>query len=97
MKIDKDVLVNRSAVLNNDVRLGIIATQVATWASMVAQFEKKLDTNTMSQEEFDKAVVSATEYVESAYELCIEAGLDWNVCVLLAHTDFKNFTNLKTA
>ena len=95
MKIDKDVLVNRSAVLNNDVRLGIIAVQVATWAGMVKQSEVKLKNGKMEQAEFDLVVNDAAEYIESAHEFCVEAGLDWNVCVLLAHDDFKRFTNLK--
>lgn len=91
MEIEKDKLVNRSVVLNKDIQLGIVATQVATWASMVNQLELKLERKTITDEEFNSSFNQAKEYIESAHLYCKENGLDWNVCKLVARDTFERF------
>lgn len=91
MNIEKDSLIARSAVLNKDIQLGIVATQVATWASFIKQAEVKLDKCTMSQEEFDSTISEAADYIQSAYNYCRENALDWKVCVLMANHDLSPY------
>lgn len=79
MKIEKNKLVNRSAVLNKDIQLGIIAYSVAEMAIIAEE---------------DKATFeSCKEYIRSAKEYCEENDLDWSVCILLSHSSLKQFTD----
>ena len=43
MKIEKNKLVNRAQVLNQDIQLGIIAYSVAEMASIIEQTDAKLN------------------------------------------------------
>lgn len=97
MKIEKNKLVNRAQVLNKDIQLGIVAYSVAEMASILEQAEKKLP-HDMRDAEYKaiKATISdAIEYIKSAKELCNESGLDWNVCVLLSHTNLDKYVEGK--
>lgn len=94
MKIEKNKLVNRAQVLNQDIRLGIIAYSVAEMASIAAQSleKKKLGKITEEAAVFE----DCKEYIRSAKELCDEEGLDWSVCVLLSRSSLKQYVNVES-
>lgn len=69
MKIEKNKLVNRAQVLNQDIRLGIIAYSVAAAQSLE---KKKLGKITEEAAVFE----DCKEYIRSAKELCDEEGLE---------------------
>lgn len=50
MKIEKNKLVNRAQVLNQDIQLGIIAYSVAEMASTIEQTDAKLNKGEISDE-----------------------------------------------
>lgn len=93
MKIEKNKLVNRSAVLNKDIQLGIIAYSVAEMAIIASQSLEKRKAGVITEEE-DKAMFeNCKEYIRSAKEFCDENGMDWSVCILLSHSSLKQFTD----
>lgn len=94
MKIEKNKLVNRAQVLNQDIRLGIIAYSVAEMASIASQSLKKKKLGKITE---DAAVFEdCKEYIRSAKELCDEEGLDWSVCVLLSRSSLKQYVNVES-
>lgn len=94
MKIEKNKLVNRAQVLNQDIRLGIIAYSVAEMASIAAQSLEKKKLGKITE---DAAVFEdCKEYIRSAKELCDEEGLDWSVCVLLSRSSLKQYVNVES-
>lgn len=97
MKIEKNKLVNRAQVLNKDIQLGIIAYSVAEMASISEQAERKLllDMGDKEHQEIKATINDAAEYIRSAKELCEESGLDWNVCILLSHTNLDKYVEIK--
>lgn len=97
MKIEKNKLVNRAQVLNKDIQLGIIAYSVAEMASISEQAERKLllDMGDKEYQEIKATINDAAEYIRSAKELCEESGLDWNVCILLSHTNLDKYVEIK--
>ena len=56
MKIEKNKLVNRAQVLNQDIQLGIIAYSVAEMASIIEQTNAKLSSGEVTEEQH-KAII----------------------------------------
>lgn len=92
MKIEKNKLVNRAQVLNQDIQLGIIAYSVAEMASIIEQTDAKLN---KGEDEHDITVADAIEYIKSAKELCDESKMDWSVCILLSRTNLDKYVESK--
>lgn len=85
MKIEKNKLVNRAQVLNQDIQLGIIAYSVAEMASTIEQTDEQ-----------HKAIIDdCTEYIKSAKEMCNESNMDWSVCILLSRTNLDKYVECK--
>lgn len=95
MKIEKNKLVNRSQVLNQDIQLGIIAYSVAEMASIIEQADNKLNNGKITEEEHKAVTDDAIEYIKSAKEMCDESHLDWNVCILLSRTKLDKYVESK--
>lgn len=93
MKIEKNKLVNRSAVLNKDIQLGIIAYSVAEMAIIASQSLGKRKSGVIIEEEDKATFENCKEYIRSAKEFCDENGMDWSVCILLSHSSLKQFTD----
>lgn len=93
MKIEKNKLVNRSAVLNKDIQLGIIAYSVAEMAISASQSLEKRKAGVITEEEDKTTFENCKEYIRSAKEFCDENGMDWSVCILLSHSSLKQFTD----
>lgn len=93
MKIEKNKLVNRSAVLNKDIQLGIIAYSVAEMAIIASQSLEKRKAGVITEEEDKATFENCKEYIRSAKEFCDENGMDWSVCILLSHSSLKQFTD----
>lgn len=81
MKIEKNKLVNRAQVLNQDIQLGIIAYSVAEMASIIEQHKAIVD--------------DCVEYIKSAKEVCDESKMDWSVCILLSRTNLDKYVESK--
>jgi hypothetical protein len=95
MKIEKNKLVNRAQVLNQDIQLGIIAYSVAEMASIIEQTDAKLNKGEITEDEHDIIVADAIEYIKSAKELCDESKMDWSVCILLSRTNLDKYVEGK--
>lgn len=94
MKIEKNKLVNRAQVLNQDIQLGIIAYSVAEMASIIEQTDK-LNKGEITEEQHKAIVDDCTEYIKSAKEMCDESKMDWSVCVLLSRTNLDKYVECK--
>ena len=81
MKIEKNKLVNRAQVLNQDIQLGIIAYSVAEMASIIEQTNAKLSSGEVTEEQHKAIIDDCTEYIKSAKEMCNESNMDWSVCI----------------
>lgn len=66
MKIEKNKLVNRAQVLNQDIQLGIIAYSVAEMASTIEQTDAKLNKGEINDEQHKAIVDDCVEYIKSA-------------------------------
>lgn len=95
MKIEKNKLVNRAQVLNQDIQLGIIAYSVAEMASIIEQTDAKLNKGEINDEQHKAIIDDCTEYIKSAKEMCNESNLDWNVCILLSRTNLDKYVESK--
>lgn len=82
MKIEKNKLVNRAQVLNQDIQLGIIAYSVAEMASIIEQTNAKLSSGEVTEEQHKAIIDDCTEYIKSAKEMCNES----NMCMYLVIT-----------
>ena len=91
MKIEKNKLVNRAQVLNQDIQLGIIAYSVAEMASIIEQTDTKLNKGEITEEQHKAIVGDCTEYIKSAKEMCDESKMDWSVCILLSRTNLDKY------
>lgn len=76
MKIEKNKLVNRAQVLNQDIQLGIIAYSVAEMASIIEQTNAKLSSGEVTEEQHKAIIDDCTEYIKSAKEMCNESNMD---------------------
>ena len=95
MKIEKNKLVNRAQVLNQDIQLGIIAYSVAEMASIIEQTDAKLNKGEINDEQHKAIVDDCVEYIKSAKELCDESKMDWSVCILLSRTNLDKYVESK--
>lgn len=95
MKIEKNKLVNRAQVLNQDIQLGIIAYSVAEMASIIEQTDAKLNKDEINDEQHKAIVDDCVEYIKSAKELCDESKRDWSVCILLSRTNLDKYVESK--
>lgn len=86
MKIEKNKLVNRAQVLNQDIQL---AYSVAEMASTIEQTDAKLNKGEISDEQH-KTIVD--EYIKSAKEV---SKMDWSVCILLSRTNLDKYVESK--
>lgn len=84
MKIEKNKLVNRAQVLNQDIQLGIIAYSVAEMASIIEQTNAKLSSGEVTEEQH-KAIIDD----------CTESNMDWSVCILLSRTNLDKYVECK--
>lgn len=92
MKIEKNKLVNRAQVLNQDIQLGIIAYSVAEMASIIEQTNAKLSSGEVTGEQHKAIIDDCTEYIKSAKEMC---NMDWSVCILLSRTNLDKYVECK--
>jgi polyhydroxyalkanoate synthesis regulator phasin len=95
MKIEKNKLVNRAQVLNQDIQLGIIAYSVAEMASIIEQTDAKLNKGEINDEQHKAIVDDCVEYIKSAKEVCDESKMDWSVCILLSRTNLDKYVECK--
>lgn len=95
MKIEKNKLVNRAQVLNQDIQLGIIAYSVAEMASIIEQTNAKLSSGEVTEEQHKAIVDDCVEYIKSAKEVCDESKMDWSVCILLSCTNLDKYVESK--
>lgn len=95
MKIEKNKLVNRAQVLNQDIQLGIIAYSVAEMASIIEQTDAKLNKGEINEEQHKTIVDDCAEYIKSAKEMCDESKMDWSVCILLSRTNLDKYVESK--
>lgn len=95
MKIEKNKLVNRAQVLNQDIQLGIIAYSVAEMASIIEQTDAKLNKGEINDEQHKAIVDDCIEYIKSAKEVCDESKMDWSVCILLSRTNLDKYVESK--
>ena len=95
MKIEKNKLVNRAQVLNQDIQLGIIAYSVAEMASIIEQTDAKLNKGEINDEQHKAIVDDCVEYIKSAKEMCDESKMDWSVCILLSRTNLDKYVESK--
>lgn len=95
MKIEKNKLVNRAQVLNQDIQLGIIAYSVAEMVSIIEQTDAKLNKGEINDEQHKAIVDDCVEYIKSAKEVCDESILDWSVCILLSRTNLDKYVESK--
>lgn len=95
MKIEKNKLVNRAQVLNQDIQLGIIAYSVVEMASIIEQTDAKLNKGEINEEQHKTIVDDCTEYIKSAKEMCDESKMDWSVCILLSRTNLDKYVESK--
>lgn len=95
MKIEKNKLVNRARVLNQDIQLGIIAYSVAEMASIIEQTDAKLNKGEINDEQHKAIVDDCVEYIKSAKEVCDESKMDWSVCILLSRTNLDKYVESK--
>lgn len=95
MKIEKNKLVNRAQVLNQDIQLGIIAYSVAEMASVIEQTDAKLNKGEINDEQHKAIVDDCVEYIKSAKEVCDESKMDWSVCILLSRTNLDKYVESK--
>lgn len=95
MKIEKNKLVNRAQVLNQDIQLGIIAYSVAEMASIIEQTDAKLNKDEINDEQHKAIVDDCVEYIKSAKEVCDESKMDWSVCILLSRTNLDKYVESK--
>lgn len=95
MKIEKNKLVNRAQVLNQDIQLGIIAYSVAEMASIIEQTDAKLNKGEIDDEQHKAIVDDCVEYIKSAKEVCDESKMDWSVCILLSRTNLDKYVESK--
>lgn len=95
MKIEKNKLVNRAQVLNQDIQLGIIAYSVAEMASIIEQTDTKLNKGEINDEQHKAIVDDCVEYIKSAKEVCDESKMDWSVCILLSRTNLDKYVESK--
>jgi polyhydroxyalkanoate synthesis regulator phasin len=95
MKIEKNKLVNRAQVLNQDIQLGIIAYSVAEMASIIEQTNAKLNKGEINDEQHKAIVDDCVEYIKSAKEVCDESKMDWSVCILLSRTNLDKYVESK--
>lgn len=91
MKIEKNKLVNRAQVLNQDIQLGIIAYSVAEMVSIIEQTDAKFNRGEIDEEQHKAIVDDCTEYIKSAKEVCDESKMDWSVCILLSRTNLDKY------
>lgn len=94
MKIEKNKLVNRAQVLNQDIQLGIIAYSVAEMASIIEQTDAKLNKGEINDEQHKAIVDDCVEYIKSAKEVCDESKMDWSVCILLSRTNLDKYVEV---
>lgn len=95
MKIEKNKLVNRAQVLNQDIQLGIIAYSVAEMASIIEQTDAKLNKGEINDEQHKAIVDDCVEYIKSAKGVCDESKMDWSVCILLSRTNLDKYVESK--
>lgn len=95
MKIEKNKLVNRAQVLNQDIQLGIIAYSVAEMVSIIEQTDAKLNKGEINDEQHKAIVDDCVEYIKSAKEVCNESKMDWSVCILLSRTNLDKYVESK--
>ena len=95
MKIEKNKLVNRAQVLNQDIQLGIIAYSVAEMASIIEQTDAKLNKGEINDEQHKAIVDDCVEYIKSAKEVCDESKMDWSICILLSRTNLDKYVESK--
>lgn len=95
MKIEKNKLVNRAQVLNQDIQLGIIAFSVAEMVSIIEQTDAKLNKGEINDEQHKAIVDECVEYIKSAKEVCDEFKMDWSVCILLSRTNLDKYVESK--
>ena len=95
MKIEKNKLVNRAQVLNQDIQLGIIAYSVAEMVSIIEQTNAKLSSGEVTEEQHKAIIDDCTEYIKSAKEVCDESKMDWSVCILLSRTNLDKYVESK--
>ena len=95
MKIEKNKLVNRAQVLNQDIQLGIIAYSVAEMVSIIEQTDAKLNKGEINDEKHKAIVDDCVEYIKSAKEVCDESKMDWSVCILLSRTNLDKYVESK--
>lgn len=95
MKIEKNKLVNRAQVLNQDIQLGIIAYSVAEMASIIEQTDAKLNKGEINDGQHKAIVDDCVEYIKSAKEVCDESKTDWSVCILLSRTNLDKYVESK--
>jgi polyhydroxyalkanoate synthesis regulator phasin len=95
MKIEKNKLVNRAQVLNQDIQLGIIAYSVAEMVFIIEQTDAKLNKGEINDEQHKAIVDDCVEYIKSAKEVCDESKMDWSVCTLLSRTNLDKYVESK--
>lgn len=95
MKIEKNKLVDRAQVLNQDIQLGIIAYSVAEMVSIIEQTDAKLNKGEINDEQHKAIVDDCVEYIKSAKEVCDESKMDWSVCILLSRTNLDKYVESK--
>lgn len=95
MKIEKNKLVNRAQVLNQDIQLGIIAYSVAEMVSIIEQTDAKLNKGEINDEQHKAIVDDCVEYIKSAKEVCDESKMNWSVCILLSRTNLDKYVESK--
>jgi polyhydroxyalkanoate synthesis regulator phasin len=95
MKIEKNKLMNRAQVLNQDIQLGIIAYSVAEMVSIIEQTDAKLNKGEINDEQHKAIVDDCVEYIKSAKEVCDESKMDWSVCILLSRTNLDKYVESK--
>ena len=95
MKIEKNKLVSRAQVLNQDIQLGIIAYSVAEMVSIIEQTDAKLNKGEINDEQHKAIVDDCVEYIKSAKEVCDESKMDWSVCILLSRTNLDKYVESK--
>lgn len=95
MKIEKNKLVNRAQVLNQDIQLGIIAYSIAEMVSIIEQTDAKLNKGEINDEQHKAIVDDCVEYIKSAKEVCDESKMDWSVCILLSRTNLDKYVESK--
>lgn len=95
MKIEKNKLVNRAQVLNQDIQLGIIAYSVAVMVSIIEQTDAKLNKGEINGVQHKAIVDDCVEYIKSAKEVCDKSKMDWSVCILLSRTNLDKYVESK--